>query len=354
MSATFPSLDELKYITLTAMVNNMKSPSTFLQRLLFSNHQTLTTENIEIDTLVRGRSTAPFVRKNGEAIMVGGYTSKKAIVEAPNIRIKKPFTPSELLFGRKPGAPIFVTGNEQMTALQQHIARDLQGMVDMISNTQEWMVSQVITGTIFYSVADQETYTITYPKPAGNTVDVSGSAPWTNQTTSNILEDEIAAKRVVADEVGLGVTICLMGAEAAAAFRANAKIQAVLDNKNISAGQLTFNEQFTADGAIFLGNLSGIPHWEYSRTIDVEGVSTAMIRSKYAEYIAVSPAAENILYYGAIPDMKAINGQQIQTERFSKSWEEEDPSVLMALVHSRPLPVPRRPGSYYSLKVIAG
>ena len=352
--ATYPSLDELKWITMTAMVNNMKSPATALQRLLFSNHITLETETIEIDTLVRGRSMAPFVRKNGEAILVDGYTSKKAIVEAPNIRIKRPFTPSQLLFGRQPGTGIFINteGTNQLSAIETHIARDLQGMADLISNAQEWLVSQAITGTISYAVEDDEVFTITYPKPAGNIVDVSAT-PWDNDSTSTPDENFHLVKQTIAEEVGLGTDIAVMGATAAAAFRKNAKVRAMLDNRNISAGQLDFNRQFSADGMLFLGNFCGIPCWEYSRTMAVNGVATDLIRSKYVEFFSTSPAAENTMYYGAIPDMKALAGQNFQAERFSKSWEVDDPSALMALVHSRPLPVPRRPGSMFSLKVLA-
>jgi len=70
--------------------------------------------------------------------------------------------------------------------------------------------------------------------------------------------------------------------------------------------------------------------------------------------LAVSPAAENVMYYGAIPDFDALQGRAWVGRRFGKSWMDKDPSAQIALVHSRPLPVPRRPGSMVSMKVVSG
>jgi hypothetical protein len=60
------------------------------------------------------------------------------------------------------------------------------------------------------------------------------------------------------------------------------------------------------------------------------------------------------MYYGAIPDLKALQGRLFRGKRFSKSWEQEDPSVMWQLLHSRPLPVTRRPDSMVSMKVVSG
>ena len=75
---------------------------------------------------------------------------------------------------------------------------------------------------------------------------------------------------------------------------------------------------------------------------------------KYAEFVTATPAAEMIEYFGAIPDMKALQGRLYVAQRFSKAWEVEDPSSIMNLTHSRPLPVARRPDSTVSMKVVSG
>lgn len=350
------TIQELKWSTLTATVNEMKSPNRFLQKLLWSNHQTLPTEDIEISTLLKDRECAPFVRKNGEAIMVTGHSSKFATVQAPNIRIKRPFTPSELLFGRKPGTPIFVSGqSEVISAVQAHIGRDMQVMSDMVTNATEYLCALALRGTITYSVDDQEVFTITFPKPSGNNVTLSTF--WNDATPANVklAADFRTAKKLISDEVGLGVTDVILGSEAATAFlnvmEANYK---TATGAIWNPGKAAVAEQYTEDGVLYLGNFAGVDVWEYSRTMSVNGVATDLIRPKYAEFITRSPAAQRVLYFGAIPDMDASETGLLQTERFAKSWLVKDPSAMMALVHSRPLPVPRRPGASVSMKVVSG
>jgi hypothetical protein len=350
------TINELKWSSLTGVVNEMKSPNQFLKRLLFGNVETKSTEDIEISVLTKSREIAPFVRKNGEGIMVPGAGKTFQTVQAPNIRIKRPFTPSQLLYGRQPGTAIFPTAGEQISAIQQHINRDLQVMADMVTNTQEYMAAMVLQGALTYEVEDEEVYQITYPKPASHTITLSTF--WDDSTPTDVEFNENlhTAKKLCSEEVSLSVSDCVLGTEAGNAFRALVRkgVLKTLDQRAVNGGNADFTQQFNDDGAIYLGSLDGIRFWEYVRTVSVNGVSTPMIRPKYAEFLCVTPAAENVEYYGAIPDMDAFQGGLMQTQRFSKSWMEKDPSAMIALLHSRPLPVPRRPGSMVSMKVVSG
>lgn len=349
------TINELRWSSLTPAINEMKSPNQFLKRLLFGNHVTLSTEDIELSVLNKGREIAPFVRKNGEALLVDGHTETFQTVQAPNIRIKRPFTPSELLYNRRPGTVIFPTTGEQISAVQQHIARDMQVMADLITNSEEYLCALALRGTITYSVSPTEVFQVTYPKPPGNNVTLSTFWDDADPTLPDPEENFHTAKKLLSDEVGLGVTDAIMGEEAAQYFRFIVKRQGNLgQGPKLDTGRITFSEQFDQDGVIFLGTFCGIRCWEYSRSVDVDGSATPLVRSKYVEFVAATPAAEFTLYYGAIPDMKALNGRRFQGERFSKSWEQEDPSQMIALAHSRPLPVPRRPGAMVSMKVVSG
>lgn len=350
------TIDELKWSFLTPLVNEMKSPNQFLKRLLFGNTRTLPTETIEISVLNKARETAPFVRKNGEAVLVPGYTSVNQQVEAPNIRIKMPFTPSELLFNRRPGTVIFSPGADaQVTALQQHIARDMQVMADLITNSEELLCSMALQGVISYQSAPNEAFQVTYPRPAGNNVTLTTFWDDANPELPEVEEDFTLAKRIVNDEVGLNVRHAIMGLEAAEQFRKLMRVVTTRnDKRRLNDGNITFAEQFSEDGVIYMGRFCGVDCWEYGRTVSVDGVDTSLIRSKYVEFVTDSPAAEHVMYYGAIPDFRALDGRLFQGERFSKSWDMEDPSQRYALVHSRPLPVTRRPGSIVSMKVVSG
>lgn len=342
------SKEALTWTSLTTAVNEIKGPYTLYRDLVFGTTDEQNTEVLEIGKFIGNRDTAPFVRKNGEAIMVGGTSKEFWNIEAPNIRIKTPFRPSELFFGREPGTDIFIDQGSQISAIQRHIARDVEHMGNRITNTEEWLCSQSITGQIDYSVADEESFQITIPKPAGNTASVANV--W-GAAGSNPEKDVRGVKQVIHNEVTLPTQVAIGGQNAADAFMADPVIKETLDNRNIDAGGITMNEQFTAAGALFLGRVFGVDFWQYSPTLEIAGSSFELTRTDYFEFFNISPAAQWIRYYGAIPDMDALEGRQYVGQRFAKSWRQPDPSQQMFLVHSRPLPIGRRPGANFSLKV---
>jgi hypothetical protein len=344
----------LSWRSLTAAVNEMKSPNQFLTKLLFGRHETKPTETIELGIFENDRVIAPFVRKNGQAIQVAGNSEKFISIEPPNIRLKRPFTPSELLFRRRPGTVIHAEASDITSAMRAHIGRDLQVMSDQETNAKEWLAAMAIRGTITYSVDDFEHFSVTFAKPAGNTVTLAGDDLWDNADASlpDPAGDFHTAKKLINDAVGLGVTDAIMGEEAAAAFRLlMERRQGLMDFQKIQTGSITFTEQFSADGVIYMGTFCGVRCWEYSRSASLNGVATPMIRTNYVEFVCADAASDHVLYFGAIADMKALQGQLFQAERFSKSWEEEDPSSMQALLTSRPLPTMRRPGSVVSMQV---
>lgn len=352
------SISLLSWQTLSALVNEIRSPNQFLRRLLYSTTNTNHTETIDIGVVSRGREIAPFVRRDAEAVMVPGHSESMQQVTAPNIRIKKPFTPSPLLFGRRVDTSIYPTQDEQLSAIERHIARDMQGMENMIVNAEEWLVSMALQAVLAYSVADQEVFTITYPRPGA--CNITLTTFWNDATPANVklFKDTIhAVKRVFSDQAVGQPTDCILGTEAADALLnlvegGNIKM---LDTRSVVAGVVDFTQQFNDDGVIYLGTIGGIRFWEYGRTATLNGTTKYMIRAKYAEFISVNNAtAHRVMEYGAISDIKALRERTYVARRFAKSWEVEDPSSMIALEASRPLPVPRRPAATVSVKVVSG
>jgi hypothetical protein len=349
------SISALKWTTLTAAINQVKSPNRFLQRLLWADHLTVPTEDIELGVITGGREIAPFVKKNGEAILVSGTGSKFMTVAGPNIRLKQAMNPSIILYSRQPGTTILLpTGTNQLSAVQQLIARDLQFMGDMVTNATEYLCSRALQGSISISLEDGEVMTITIPRAAGN--NITPTKFW-DETGCTPLLDIHGVKEVMSEAEGLAPTDAICGSEAAHTFLTLAEagtIKPIAVIGAVAAGAITFQSQFNEDGVIFLGELAGCRFWQYSRTANLAGVATAMIRAKYIEFVNVGGASERVMYFASIPDMDAMNGGQFQVERFSKSWIEKDPSRLVALTHSRPLPWPRKPDATCSFKAVSG
>lgn len=347
-------IQELEWTSLTPLVNEVKPVQSFLKQLLFRDHQTQTTDLLEIGTLVGDRSMAPFVHKDGEGIMVEGLTQTAISLRPPQIRIKKPFTPTPLLFERSYGDVIHLQpGDSQVSAVQRHIARDSQRMVDLVANSEEYLSSMALTGTVAYTnEQDGASFSVAFAKSSENTVVLTGTDVWTNAASVPKI-DILRAKRRLADAVGLQPTDAIMGLAAAEAFLDNADVIASLDTRRLVSGTVDITGDFSDQGVIFLGTYGGVRWWEYSRQINVPGLGlTSLVDTNTVHFVTSSPAAEQVLYYGAIRDMRAFQGNVLESERFSKAWEEEDPSVLMQLIESHPLPTLRRPDSIYSLQVI--
>lgn len=363
------TIDLLHWSSMTAAINEIKSPNRFLQRALFSREQTLPTETMELSTLVRGREMAPMVKADGEGVLVGGHTATFATVTAPNIRIKMAMTPSELLYKRRPGSVIFNNSGGIQAAINEYMARELQGMADLITNRVEYMCSQLLhDGSIRYSVSDQENFTITFPRDLTDaqwktfwTTPPSGNF-WNDATVTNrkILEDIHAVKRIMTYHHSLNPTLAICGSEAADVLMNQLRedptfVQSALDTRDVTVGNVNLTSFYDEDGVIPLGRLSGIPFVEYARqATDETGSVVDMIDPKYIHFVHAGPAADHRMYYGAISDNKLLGGRRFQTRRFSKTWEVEDPSAIMMLTTTRPLPVLRRPNSIVSLKVVSG
>lgn len=346
---------------MTAMVNEVKTPHRFLRDLLFSQNDPRPTEVLEIGVLVGDRMVAPFVRRGAEAIEITGFQEKIYNVTAPNIRIKRHLEASELLFTRRVGHVIHAEEGDILDAAQEHVARNSLRLAQVVDEAEEYLSAQAVRGAVSYSVDDEEIFSITFPRSASHSVTLTNF--W-DGGSSNVELDFRTAMQLVADDVGLSVTDAIMGAEATNQFLTNAQVSGnggLLDNRRIDAGALDLQQRVQQSGAIFLGMFRGIRCWSYTRSTQVPsaaGLKTLsafeLVRSKYVEFVTADAAAENVMYYGAIPDMKALQGRLFRGRRFSKSWEQEDPSVMWQLLHSRPLPVMRRPDSTVSMKVVSG
>jgi hypothetical protein len=351
------SADILSYSTLTPAVNEMKAPNSMLKNYLFGRDVTVPTRQIELSFLRRGRKIAPFVQRNGAAIMTEGRNEEFRIVQPAHIRVKRPMNPSELLNKRRPGSVIHIEAGGIQAAMRQYMADELGMLMDDVTNSEEYLCALALRGQISYQAADESAFTVTFPRSASHDVVLTGGDLWSAASTAKPAQDFMDAGTLVNDDVSLNVTDVLLGADAADAFLACDEVQEKLNVNTgvaLKTGTIDLNNQYQESGAMLLGvYVHGIKVWRYARQVEVAGSAVSLIRPDYAEFVARTPAAQMVTYYGAIEDMKAIGaGQVLQSKRFSKSWEEEDPSARMLLVESNPLPCMRRPDATVSMKVV--
>jgi hypothetical protein len=341
----------------TSVLSNIKPKSSFLKQLMFGGRsENLPTEVAELSYLEGHTEMAPFVEVSAEATSVKGNSTRFANVSTPNIRIKRPMEAYNVFLRRLPGTGVFInSGDVVQAARAAAIAEDMQVMSDMIERREEWMVAQMLTTDtsgymeLSYSSAEKANWKVSIPR--STTMTATYSPLWSTTSTPEV--DIHGIKKAMARYQQLIPNVCVMGANASAAFRGNAAVRAVLDNKNISAGALDLTTQFDRSGVIYLGRYCGIEFFEYAAQYTADaaiagtGVATDYVPTQMAIFLHTSPANEAKFLYGAIPDHGAFEQGSFVGQRFSKAWMENDPSVYIQLVQSRPLPMIRRPGSVF-------
>jgi hypothetical protein len=350
--------DVLHWRSLTAATNETKGPLSFLKNYLFGNDMPMPTKNIELSVINNsGRLMAPFVKRGSAGLMTPGTSDEFRLVQPAHIRVKHPMTPTDLLDNRRAGFGLHVDAADVRRAIQGYIAREIRERMNQIDNSEEYLAAQALTGVISYESEYQVSFEITLPRDSSLDIDLSSTLEW-DETTSSIRGTFQDVSELINDLTRLTVTDVFLGSEAADAFVAHAEITGdggLLDILRLQTGNVSFMEKFNNQGALYLGSpFQGINVWRYASKITMpDGTEFDVIRPKYAEFVARTPEAEFVTYYGAIEDMDAIgNGQVLQSKRFAKSWVEPDPSARMLLIESNPLPFIRRPNATASVKVL--
>jgi len=364
----------LRTTALTPVVNEEPPVPNFLRTLLFSraSEVLLTTEQIKIERLVKTRRLAPFVTRGSASLMVGGITEKAEYVDGPYISINTPLEPWSLI-----GAPtvmqteLYPSDDAMNRQIRRRIRQTLDVLTQSVDDREEWMIAQLLTGTISYSSIGNDAFTITFPRPAANNVTLS--VFWDQAVSGGLVGNGIPTniksfQTIIFNAVQRNATDVILGSEATTHFQSSPYL---LDQgtKLVSNSLLSFGQNqslvslFQTSGARYLGDMFGIRFWSYTRTfINDAGVETAFIRPKYAEVVTANLFDENVFYYGAIADwdnmLRSSGGIRsaglAPTRRFAKAELLKDPSVYKAMLQTAPLPVARRANAYLSAKVVSG
>jgi hypothetical protein len=351
----------------TGVLNEVKPAANFLRNQLFPQERLLPTEVIELSYLSGGRTLAPFVTLNGEAKTVGGRSVTFANVMAPNIAIKRVMQAYQSLLRRAPGTNIFTDSGPVLQAFRDAVAEDLLILSDAITNREEWMAAQMamyakVTYTASAPDQEQDVFDVTLPRLSafgGNTgVALTGNNRWrhgsgytTQGTTSDPLKDFDEVKFQMQKE-GFIPEYVIMGRQAAKWFRFHSGVQAYLKEQgSMQIGELTFKEQFNEQGAMLVTrDFAGLSVWEYSQTYtDAAGAEQFFLEPNTVLFVSRRGVADNVVYYGAIPDIEAFQNGTYQTKRFAKTWVQPNPSALIQMAQTRPLPFARRPNGIYTL-----
>lgn len=331
--------------TLNAVVRDLKLPPSFLLDRYFPQTVQDESEEIHFDIEQGKRKLAPFVSPVVAGRVVEGQGFKTATFKPAYIKDKRQFLPNRSLkrsMGEQIGGSL--SPEQRMQAI---VFADLTDMMKNWRRRLELMAALVLQdGSITIAGDDYPSTAVDFLRAAA----LEPAAPavlWTvaNAATSRPLDNLQDWQTLVIKEIGVAAADVIMDVEAWKGFRASAQVQNRLDLRH-ATGALADLGAIMTEGGQYMGTIDGFNIFVYqSWYVDAAGVEQPFFPS--GRVVLTSPAIEGVQHFGAIQDHKALQA----VPYFTKSWEEEDPSVRFLLGQSAPLVVPYRVNASLSVDV---
>lgn len=327
--------DIYSYRTLTTSINNLESLPSLILDVVFKNKNQNYSETLDIDIESAGefKKLAPFVApmQGGKVIKKLGYTTKS--VKFPRIRVKKQMSAHELLKTRELGSSIYVGDNTSVEdSKMQKIAREQGHLKAIVQRRIEWMAACALKGQIDYT-SDDLAFSIDFAMPSEHKPTLSGDEVW-GGSSADIITNIREYKTKILQATNQTADVALIGTTALDKLLADEKVQKLLDNRAISAGQIDLHQ------GSYVGRLCGVDIYECAEQyIDDSGSAQNMIDPE--AFVLIASNARFTQEFGLIEDLEAE--AQVGMEFFSKMWNEKDPSAAWLLAESNPLPVVYQP-----------
>lgn len=339
---------------LDTLLAQIERPRPWLLDRYFHRERYFETSVIEFDLIDRGRRLAPFVSPlvAGKPMRREGSRTKQ--LKPAYIKPAALVTPPES-FTRRPGEPYGgrMSNQQRFDAI---VAEYLDSFDQMIDNRLEWMAANaLVSGGITISGEDYPTTYVDFGRDAALSITLSGTARW-SQTTSTPLDDiESASLLVRRKSKGAVVDDIVVSGDTWAVMRKNQALVDMIDiryrrNYGTDPTGIDAGPRNNLNVGQLVGVLNGRFHiWVYDAYYqDDTGADQPYLPSGTALLIAGS-AIEGAQYYGAINDLDA--GLQA-VKMFTKSDKKFNPSALELVAQSAPLVAPKRINAMAKLSVL--
>ena len=314
------------YRSLTTAINNLETAPSLILDVVFKqkNQNFATAIDIDVESNGVAKTLAPFVApmQEGKVIKSLGYTTKT--VKFPRIRVKKQLAARDILALRGVGESIYVGESATIESSKNtKIAREQLHLKNLITRRIEWMASQALKGKISYT-SDDLAFEIDFGMQESHKPTLAQGA--------DIVAGIRGYKNLILQATNLTADTALIGTAALDRLLADEKVQKLLDNRSIAAGNID------AQGKNYVGRICGVDIYECAEQyLDEAGESHSMIDDN--AFVLFSSAAKFTQEFGLIEDLDA----QVGMEFFSKMYNEPDPSAAWLLAESAPLPVVYQP-----------
>lgn len=344
-------MDQFDTRVLLETLRITKPVGTFILDTFFSRKpkQFHPTNALEIDLVVGKRTLAPYVRACDEHKPVDRSGGETRIVKTPYIKLKRNINACCDLLKRQPGESIYSLRTPQQRGTEM-LGNDLVELREMIIRREEWQGAQALLTGKSNIRGDDYNDIVDFRMPTTHIIDgLTGTGLWSDPGSDPGTAIRTWSAMISASS-GTTPSVGVLGTAAAAALLKNPQFKADLNTQSgLGAGTINLNNTATADGVMFLGTAYGVRLYTYNEIFyDPEAdINGEIIPSN--RFLLGSPTARSERHYGVIQDLQAGNPE---IDYFSKSWEQQDPSIRWLGIQSAPLAIPFQPDAFVSAKVV--
>lgn len=350
--AGIPNIYETR--TMMRAIELMMPVRTFFRDTFFPGVQTFVTEKVDVDFKKGKRKMAPFVarRRGGITVDRGGFRTETYVTPyiAPQRALTVDDTSTRLL-----GENIYSTRSPEQRA-QELLAKDLAELDEMITRREEWLCRQLLlNGQVTIKgyidkVGGSEYVEDVIDYGFTNKETLAGAAAW-SEATSDKYGDLKRIRLEIIQKSGRNPNIVVMANNVADMFINDSKIQALLDIRNLTIGQVQPKVQM--DGVTYIGTLTslGLELYTYDEWfVDDDGQEYPMMPD---DYLIMGRTGLGTMLYGAVTQLEESDGEfhTYEAKRVPKVWVDVNNDIKMVRVASRPLPKPEDVDSWFVLKV---
>lgn len=335
-------------VSLVAMVEQLKTPSSFLLDTFFPGQVNSDTEFVAVDVYVGKRRLAPFVSPLVEGKFVeqiGMSTSQfKPAYVKPKSRLD-PFRPIRRMIGEQ-------IGGQQLTPVEreaQNLAFELAEQITQINRRLEWMAAQaLVNGSITISGENYPTQVVNFQRDASLTFALSGAAKW-GQNGVSPSDDLLDWSALPLKASGLGVTDVIFTPTPWKLFRGDPKVVQVIQSFQNAEPTLRASGVAANIGGQFLGQWGQYRLWlYYDWFIDpVDGQEKPMVPD--GTVIMGSSALNGTRAFASIIDPEL---GYVALPYAPKSWTTQDPAARWLMTQSAPLVIPTQVNAALAATVI--
>ena len=332
---------------LVRVVQNLKTPPSFLLDRFFQEEQTETGEEIHFDVDDSKPRITPFVHPTvaGKVVENEGYATKTfRPAYAKDKRRFQPDAPLKRSIGEQIGGTLDPQQRRNIS-----LRRAMENQLEMLTRRLEVMASEALReGQVTVSGEGYDTVVVDFGRATALSVTISDANDrWDNEASDPPGDIEAWADLIMNESGGVATDV-VMAPNVSQAFRQHAAVKELLDTRRGSESTLELGPQL-ARKARFLGFLGEFRCWSYNdKYIDDAGQTQDLMPA--GTVILGSPQIEGVRAFGSIQD-EAFNYQALAFA--PKSWLEEDPAVRWLLMQSAPLVVPYRVNASLRATVLA-